>query len=607
MNSRKEVLLVMPNVPCGYKEWPVPPIGILYVSSYMKKMGISVHCLNLCICEHPLQMLEQTIREQKIDIVATGDLVLNYQEVKDVVDCAKAVSSDIVTIIGGGLVTHSPEEAMKLIPNADYGVIGEGEETDSELVLALESGNDPAQVAGIIYRFGSTLCRTEPRPAIADLDTLPWPDYEGFNYFETARRYSSSEVVTAPLTTSRSCPFHCTFCSTSGGEKKYRQRSLDSVFEELQYLVDRFQVKELMLSDELFAVDEKRLLSFCERITPFQLKWYVCLRLGKHIQLKLLEAMHNAGCVTVCYGLESAHDTILSSMRKQTTQKEMLRVLKLSKEAGLGVRGNFIFGDTQETLETAEYTMSWVEEHIDLLENVSFAPISLYPGSELYNRAVQSGRIIDTVQFIRDHCPLLNPSERMDDEEYWLLVNEKLPSFAARYHKKITERNRKLLKEKVTIDKERGWYRHEFYCEQCGEKVAEQIRPVGMFQHHATCPCCEKQYDFWPGLAMLQQYEKELAERIQEIGVIWGMGESAQDVYYNNTYFQEATDLILIDGSEAKQRGGFHGKPVVSPQVLSRLQYKRVICFTSNANLFAIRKNLERSDIKAVGLYEILL
>lgn len=103
MVKKKKVLLVIPNVGCNWGEWPVPPIGIPYVSAYMKKQGISVHCLNLPICDEPMKTLEQTIRQEQIDIVATGDLVVNYLAVKEIVDCAKMVSPYIITIIGGGV------------------------------------------------------------------------------------------------------------------------------------------------------------------------------------------------------------------------------------------------------------------------------------------------------------------------------------------------------------------------------------------------------------------------------------------------------------------------------------------------------------------------
>ena len=607
MFQKKKVLLVMPNVMCNWQEWPVPPVGIPYVSAYMKKQGITVYCLNLCLCDEPMKDLEQTIRREQIDIVATGDLVVNYLAVKEIVDCAKRVSPHIITIIGGGLVTHSPEEAMQLIPNADYGVIGEGEETDSELVLTLESGGDPARVAGIIYRDEDALRRTEPRAAIDDLDGLPWPDYEGFHYFEVAKRFSDNGTIAVALTTSRSCPFQCTFCSTSGGEKKYRQRSLDSIFAELEYLVNRYHVKEVFLNDELFAVDGARLHEFCQRITPFHVRWLVFLRLGKHIQLELLREMHDAGCETVFYGLESANDTILKSMKKGTTEKEMLRVLEITKEAGISVRGGFIFGDTMETLETAEYTINWAEQHADLVENVSFAAIRLYPGAELYLRAVRSGRISDPVQHIRDGCPPINSSEQMDDEAYQILIKERIPYFAARFKRQIVLQRRERLKEEIIPEPRERRYLHTFSCQQCGENIVEYLYSESMFQYHTECPNCGQRYDMYPGIVMLQQYESEIFSRISQNGcAIWGAGLGAQDVYCNIARFRDADGLILLDNNQWLQKVGFHGKTVISPELLPELRLNKVFIFAVNVSGAAIKKLLEGTTVRAVGLYEIL-
>lgn len=607
MVHKKKVLLVMPNVPSVLWEWPLPPVGIPYVSAYMKKQGISVHCLNLCICDEPMKTLERAIRQEHIDIVATGDLVVNYQAVKEIIDCAKRVSPHIITIIGGGLVTHSPEEAMQLIPTADFGVIGEGEVTDCELVLTLESGGNPAQVAGIIYRDGDALCRTEPRAPIDDLDALPWPDYEGFDYFKVARRLSGDGRIAAALTTSRSCPFHCTFCSTSGGGK-YRQRSLDSVFAELSYLVDHYHVKEVFLADELFAVDETRLHEFCRRIAPLNLRWLVYLRLGKHIHMELLREMHDAGCETIFYGLESANDTILKSMKKGTTEEEMLRVLEITKKAGIDARGGFIFGDTMETLETAEYTMNWVERHVDLIQNVTLDPIRLYPGSELYVRAVRSGRIPDTVQYIRDGCPQMNPSEQMDDETYEILTRNRLPAFVARLRRKTVLQNRDQLNERIIPESKDRRYIHTFTCQQCGKDIVEYLYPEILYlYHHAECINCGHRYSLRPGIALLQQYETEIFSQISKKGcAIWGAGGAAHDVYCNNAGFRDAEGLTIVDRSQWIQKVGFHGKAVISPERLPGLNVNKVFCFVSNANYTEIKRRLEGTDVKAVGLYEIL-
>ena len=198
------VLLVMPKVPYSINDWNIPPVGILYVSSSMKSMGLSVYTLNLSMSNlSPKDAIEQTIKENNIEIVATGDLVVNYLAVKEILDIAKNYNPNIVTIMGGGLVTHSPKEAMRLIPSADFGVIGEGEVTDVELVKAIENGIDPINVDGIIYREKKELVITKHREEIDDIDQIPWPDYEGFQYFEQMERYAVDGKMTAALTTSR--------------------------------------------------------------------------------------------------------------------------------------------------------------------------------------------------------------------------------------------------------------------------------------------------------------------------------------------------------------------------------------------------------------------
>ncbi len=233
---KKNILLVLPRVPGALEIWNVPPIGILYVSSSLKKQGFNVYTLNLMLSDEPItDIIKEKIQEFNIDVIGTGDLVLNYRAVKEVIDAAKDFKPDIVTIIGGGLVTHSPKEAMKIINNADYGIIGEGEFSMGELIFALENNDDISKVKGIIYRSHEELICTETRVDIENLDSLPFPDYEGFDYFEFSKKLSVNGKIDALLTTSRSCPFNCTFCSSSGGSK-YRQRSLDNIFEELEYL-----------------------------------------------------------------------------------------------------------------------------------------------------------------------------------------------------------------------------------------------------------------------------------------------------------------------------------------------------------------------------------
>ena len=322
--------------------------------------------------------------------------------------------------------------------------------------------------------------------------------------------------------------------------------------------------------------------------------------------------MHDAGCTAIFYGLESASDTILKSMKKGTTEKEMLRVLEITKEAGIQARGNFIFGDTQETPETAEYTLNWVEDHADLLTSTILTPIRVYPGSELYLRAVRSGRIPDTVQYIRDGCPLINPSEQMDDEAYQILFRDTVPPFTARFSRKKVLQSIEQLNEKIIPEPKSRRYLHTFSCQHCGKNIEEYIymeRLTFEREHYYQCPDCMQRHTFYPGVLMLQQYGSEIFSRLSEKDcAIWGAaGYIANDVYFNIAGFRDAEGLILLDRNPIIQKIGFHGKTVISPERLPELGVNKVYLFTEHNNTEAIKKELEGTPVKAIGLYEILL
>lgn len=602
---RKNVLLVLPKVPGAMAMWNVPPIGILYISSSIKKKGFNVYTLNLMLEEGSIQSaLENAIKENKIDILGTGDLVLNYKAVKEVVDIAKKFSPEITTIIGGGLVTHSPEEAMKIINNADYGIIGEGELSMSELIFALENSHDTSNIKGIIYRKDDDVICTEIRDDIENLDSIPFPDYDGFDYFEFAKKLSSNGNITALLTTSRSCPFRCTFCSSSGG-KKYRQRSLNNIFEELEFLISKYHVNQIFLNDELFAVNAERVNEFCERVKKYNIQWLIYLRISKNIQLDLLKKMNDSGCICVFYGLESASNKVLKSMNKGTTVEEMKRVLEITKEAGLKAKGDFIFGDTSETKETIKETLSWIEGNIGLLGNVSISPIVLFPGSELYYRAVRNKKIINTVEFIKAGCPLINPSDYLTETEYEYLVNQQLPSFAVHLHNQNSALYQKNLHENLIVDSSKKRYIYEFVCSNCNEKIINFLQPTMISQASIICKNCNEKYERFLSYLYFTSFEKEITLILKKDKVaIWGCGETLEYLYSFNSYIRE-NDIILFDSNKIKQRFGFHGKIVYCPEMIDEFDLKSIIFCVGNMNYGVISETIKEEYPKIKNTYWI--
>lgn len=596
MDFNNNILLVIPRIAYEFLESNCPPIGILYVSSAMKQAGLNVIPLNLILEEGNIEdLIIEKIKEHNIKFVATGGLVANYREVKIITDVAKKTNPEIVTIIGGGLVTYSAKEAMTIVNTADYGVIGEGEITDVELIKTIINDGEILNVDGIIYRCGDEFKLTNTRADIKDLDTLPWPDYESFQYFEVIKKGVDVDKLFTPITTSRSCPFKCTFCSRKGAGS-YRQRSLPKVFEEMDFLIKEYGVKGFTVSDELFAHNINRVHEFCDVIKEKNIKWQVFLRIGKNITLDLLTRMKDAGCITIFYGLESGCDEVLESMNKKITTDEILRVLKITKEAKLQTDGLFIFGDTVETLETAQTTLDWVYENVEFMENISFTGIRLFPGSALYDKAVEDGKIKDTVQFIIDDCPLTNVS-KMTDAEYKKLMLEIIPLSKVKVLDKLYKEVYKGLDMTICANENYSNikdYVLELNCIKCNCKNTYTIDSKFLFAKPVSCKKCNESYSVSNSF-YFEKYESKITNILKRDDVaIWGaFGRFFPSLYMSNEYLRD-NDIILIDSSPIIQENGYQGKKVYPSSIIKERNIKFIVSCMNNMATTEVQEIIKR-------------
>lgn len=425
----KNVLILIPRYHTyGFDGHYVMPMGTLYVSAYLKQSGVAnVVTLNLNHREgEEYDILTDFINREHIDIVGFGGLSGEYQDLARMAQYIRTIKPNITLMIGGGIVTAGPETTMMAIPEIDYGIIGEGEVTIVELVDALTFGKDLQKVDGLIFRDSKgILITTAKRKEIEDLDSLPFPDYEGFNYSDylaknpdtsdEGKRYSQVSIIGG-----RSCKFNCTFCFHPSGTR-YRQRSLDSIFKEIDYLTQHYNISYIALREELFATNNERVKEFCKRIEKYDLDWSIQLRID-NVNQKLVDLLKNTRCRYIFVGVESAVDKILKSMHKGITVRQIENALEMLHLAGLNSRSGVIMGDTMETVETSEETIGWFLRNCERYR-MFLDMVIAFPGSIIYNQACEDGIIPDKVQFLKDGCPIVNLS-RMSDDEFLRMMNK---------------------------------------------------------------------------------------------------------------------------------------------------------------------------------------
>ena len=480
---------------------------------------------------------------------------------------------------------------MEALECVDVGVIGEGEVTICELADALEGKCDLDSVNGIIYKKDGKYRRTSPREEIKDLDALPYPDYEGLEYDKLLERMSNDIGGQGAerfgyISLSRSCPFNCTFCFHPTGSK-YRRRSIESAFKEIDYLIEKFQIKNLYIEDELFAFRKEDVAKFCVEIKKRNINYAIQLRVDT-INRESLIMLRDSGCITVGFGLESADDRILRSMKKHIRVKQIESALSLCYELGLNIFGNFIFGDKEETVETYTNTLKWWRAHPQY--PISLHPIVVYPGSELYRYACQQGIIKDRVKFIRDGCPFTNVSKLSEQEYRQMLVDISMETKPSDYL------------ENVKVDYiGAGKVQLEADCPKC--KVKNQWRGMDAFRNLGLLRCshCNKSI-----FVVASDYiDAEIVERNflqfqnEKVG-FWPTISAVQCLREKIPQLIDKGNAFFIDISNMKNGMSAKGKNINLPAIINDEGISTIFLTTTSPFLVADIMQMIQRDYNKV-------
>lgn len=507
-----KLLLVIPpyNVLKRREKGYIFPIGMAYVNAALRNAGFEVDGLNLnhVDVEDRFAYLADYIAAENIDCVLSAGLCPEWEVIKRIFDTAKSARPEIITICGGGMITSEPIPCAELL-QVDYAVVGQGEITDVELIQTLIDHGDVSTVKGVVYRTEDGEYRqTQYREEIEDLDTIPFPNYDGLDmdkYLDEqkaldASAYSYDRPRTISMILGRSCPFRCKFCFHPSGTK-YRQRSLDNFFAELDELVKKYAPKRINILDELFSAKPEQVYKFCERIKPYNLTWNVQMRVDMSSP-EMLEAMREAGCYSISYGLESYSSKVLKNMRKHITPEQIERTLKLTYDASIEIIGNFIFGDEVEDESTIYQTMRFWFGHPEYCINLGM--IETYPGSEYYKDLVKTGKVPNKHTFMKRKDWRINLTQMPDDTYHKYIALTRLLQFY--YHPKSILGTI----EQTYLNDENEWVL-ETKCPHCGQKstyrnIYEPMLSQSYFR--LTCQKCNRKADFWSKKERLPNYDR---------------------------------------------------------------------------------------------------
>jgi anaerobic magnesium-protoporphyrin IX monomethyl ester cyclase len=346
------------------------------------------------VCDAPvekenLEELRRKFESFSPDMVGMTAFTPQIWEAHEVARMAKEVDKDVRTVIGGAHVSAVPGETLEQFRAFDVAVVGEGERTVRELARFLSRGAPvQATVPGTVCRTADGVRSAPPRDPADNLDEIVFPAFELF----PLPKYRSGNTLlgrkrTLPVLASRGCTYKCRFCFSLLG-KKARFRSPGNVAEEIQRDIERFQAEQIFFQDETFSIDRERAVSLCEEFLRRgfhkKIRW-MCETRVDAVDQELLMLMRRSGCTLINYGIESGCQEILDTIGKEITLEQAARAVSLTRESGIRVYANFLFGHPFETRERIQSTI-----RLALALNPDFASFSImtpFPGTEIRKMA----------------------------------------------------------------------------------------------------------------------------------------------------------------------------------------------------------------------------
>lgn len=304
----------------------------------------------------------------------------------------KRINKDLPVIMGGPHVSIKHDEVIKICPDVDFLVRGEGEESFLELVEKLQ-GRDEVKIEGlrdikgITYRRNDTLIHNPDREFIQNLDVIPFPARD---LLLNSGSYSSEDM--GLLMTSRGCPYNCSYCATSIWKRKIRYRSIDNIVEEIKLVIDAYGTRQFTFKDDSFTVNRKRVLEFCDKLIKENLgiNWDCNTRVDV-VDEELLKKMKAAGCNGIKVGIETGSQRVLKLVNKRTTLSQAREAASLFRQVGIHWTGYFMMGLPSETKEEIYQTLKFMKEL-----KPDFASLSVYepfPGTNLFDIGIKKGLV----------------------------------------------------------------------------------------------------------------------------------------------------------------------------------------------------------------------
>lgn len=370
------------------------PLGSEYLASIALEQGHEVQIVDGYGHNLDAGGLYERVRAYEPDLLAVSvPMSPQFPDGKELAEQMRANHPQVKICFGGNYPTFAYHSLIQE-PWVDWIALYEGEACFGAALEAMEQGNDPAEVDGIVTADKAAGNQVDQFPLIDDLDALPLP----------ARHLTPDydEIYgVVSIAASRGCPYTCINCSTTEmWLSRRRTRSVDNVIAEIEHLAATYPQRSLNIVDDLFTADRKWMHNFCDRFEPIfkqhQMTWMCNTRLDT-LDEELIQRMGATGCRLTFLGVESGSQGVLKEIGKRYDCDRAIELLLACDAAGVRPNVALMMGLPFETKEDLQATIDLAKRIVDAVPSAiaNVRPVTPILGTALYRNAEELGVIIE--------------------------------------------------------------------------------------------------------------------------------------------------------------------------------------------------------------------
>ena len=362
------------------------PYNLALLAAITEKAGHEAKIIDGELEKISLEEIVKRSVEYNPDIVVLTGMTPFYNIAVECAGLLKEKNLKASICVGGPHTTIMQEKAFN--KEFDFGFVGDGEESWMKFLDAKESKINFNEVPGLMYRENGTVKKVKRAHATKNLDEYPMAAYHLLKMGDYKIGTLNGRLPFTSIMTFRGCPWKCIFCASDALDTtRILKRSIKSVVDEMQHIVEKYNVRHFMVLDDVLTLVRKRTVEFCNEIINRKLNiTFEGSTRANLLDEELVALMKKAGLSRLSFGLETVDEDMRKTMNKKVPLEAYTQSNALLNKYNVEALNSVMIGLPGETEENVWKTLNFLSKSKEV-KQANFAIATPYPGTKFHEMA----------------------------------------------------------------------------------------------------------------------------------------------------------------------------------------------------------------------------